>query len=115
MANEFDEKLGTYTQWADGFSRTSLRQALKDQVVIQRGQLNNGNQDARTTPSGRSRQEYDAVRATRDDLDYREWNEDTGYSGVTRWPQGPGMIGNGVVTESEKRRRARRDELDDGF
>lgn len=115
MATEYDQKLGTYAQWADGFSRTSLRQALKDQVLIQQGRLNNGNDDGRTTPSGRTREEYDALRSSRDDLDYREWNEDTGFSGVTRRPQGPGMAANGVRSESEKLRQARREKLDEGF
>jgi len=115
MSNEFDDTLGIYTQWAEGFSRTSLRHALKDQVVLARGQLNDGDEAQRYTPAGRSESEYDTVRATRDDLDYREWNEDTGYSGVTRWPQGPGMAGNGIESENQKRRRARKEQLDNGF
>jgi hypothetical protein len=109
------EALGTYTQWADGFSRKSLRAALRDQAIIQRGILNGESDLSRYTPSGRSEAEYDNLRATRDDLDYREWNEETGYSGVTRRPAGPGMVGHGARTEADKRRAARRQQLDDGF
>ncbi|MCC6622138.1 MAG: hypothetical protein IT385_12820 [Deltaproteobacteria bacterium] len=121
MANEredatrVNETLGTYTQWAEAFNRKSLRAALKDQALIQRGIMNGASDDARYTPAGRSEQEYTTLRATRDDLDYREWNEETGYSGVTRRPAGPGMVGHGARTEAEKRRAQKRKQLDDGF
>lgn len=115
-------ELGTYTQWAEAFSKKDLERALRDQALIRHAQLKDGNDYTRTTPSGLTQRAYDVVRAERDDLDYREWNSDTGFSGVNRWPKGPGMVGQGPVrqvrgaqTEAEIRRRARRDQLDDGF
>jgi len=112
-------ELGTYTQWAEAFSKGDLERALKDQAMIRHAQLKDGNDYTRTTPSGLTQRAYDVVRADRDDLDYREWNSDTGFSGVNRWPKGPGMVGQGpgrgVQTEGEIRRRARKEQLDDGF
>ena len=104
------EELGTYTQWAYGFSEASLERALDDQRTLRKGQLNDGDAYTRTTPSGPSESNSRKLRADRDDLDYREWNSDTGFSGVDRWPTGPG-----VQTEGQQRRRARRVLLDDGF
>ena len=107
--------LGTYTLWAEGFSEASLQRALRDQATLKRGELNDGNDDCRYTRAQQTRRACDTLRAERDNLDYREWNEDTGFSGVTRWPEGPGMSANGVQSEGDKRRRARRIALDDGF
>lgn len=114
-SDESTASLGTYTQWAEGFSKASLDRALRDQVVLKHGELNNGNDDCRYTRAQQTKQACDTLRAERDNLDYREWNADSGFSGVTRWPEGPGMSANGVQTEGQKRRRARRVELDDGF
>jgi hypothetical protein len=108
-------ELGTYTQWAEAFSKKDLDRALRDQALIHRAQLNDGNDYCRTTPSGLTRSAYDNLRAGRDDLDNRDWNSDTGFSGLNRAPQGPGMVGRGVETTHQKKRRARRELLDDGF
>lgn len=112
-------ELGTYTQWAEAFSKKDLDRALKDQALIRHAQLNDGNDYCRSTPSGLTKRAYDTVRTERDDLDYREWNSDTGYSGVNRWPKGPGMVGQnvgrGIETEGQISRRTRRELLDDGF
>jgi len=110
MAKDYEEALGTYTQWAEGFSPESVERALRDQVNLKRGQLNDGDEYSRTTPAGFSRRHYDKIRAERDDLDYREWNASTGFSGVNRWPAGPG-----VESEGQGRRRARREAIDEGF
>jgi hypothetical protein len=108
-------ELGTYTQWAEAFSRKDLDRALADQALLRRSQLKDGNDYCRTTPAGHSRRAYDTIRAERDDLDYREWNSDTGYSGVNRWPTGPGITARGVESPAQKRRRERKELLDDGF
>jgi hypothetical protein len=112
--NSPDETLGTYTQWAEAFSKRELDRALADQAIIQRAQLNDGNDLCRSTPSQPSKRAYDTIRAERDDLDYREWNSDTGFSGVNRWPKSPGMA-RGAENEGQRLRRARKELLDDGF
>ncbi len=114
-SDESTASLGTYTQWAEGFTPASLDRALRDQVVLKHGEMNNGNDDCRYTRAQQTKQACDTLRSERDNLDYREWNADSGFSGVTRWPAGPGMSANGAQTEGQKRRRARRVELDDGF
>ncbi len=114
MTQRYDAELGTYTRWAEAFSPAGLEKTLKDQAVLRRGMLREDHV-CRVTPSQPTRRAYDAIRATRDDLDNREWNEDTGFSGVTRWPSGPGMVGRGVETEGQVRRRATIERLDDGF
>lgn len=107
--------LGTYTRWAEGFSEASLERALDDQRALRRGQMNDGDEYNRTTPAGLSESHYRKLRSDRDDLDYREWNEETAFSGVDRWPTGAGVQSTGVQSEGQKRRRDRRDRLDDGF
>jgi hypothetical protein len=114
MSQSYDKDLGTYTRWAEAFSPEGLQKTLKDQATLRRGQLREGDGN-RVTPAQPTRRAYDAIRATRDNLDYREWNDDTGFSGVTRWPSGPGMVGHGVETDGQKRRRAHLEQLDDGF
>lgn len=114
MTDRWNKELGTYNRFAEAFSNDQLERTLKDQATIKRAQLREGNV-VRVTPSQPSKRAYDAIRATRDDLDCREWNADTGFSGVTRWPSGPGMMGHGVETEGQKRRRATIEQLDDGF
>ncbi|MFT7580819.1 MAG: hypothetical protein ACI9MR_002493 [Myxococcota bacterium] len=109
-AAELQETLGTYTQWAEAFSPEGLQIALKDQARLRGGQLSDGDLCTRTTPSGFSKETYDVIRTDRNDMDYREWNEETGFHGVSRWPTGPGMQSDG-----QKRRRKRRQDLDDGF
>jgi hypothetical protein len=108
------EGLGTYTQWAEAFSKRDLDRALSDQAIIARSQMNEGNDHCRSTPSQPSKRAYDKIRTERDDLDYREWNSDTGFSGVNRWPKAPG-IGRGAETERQREHRARKEILDDGF
>ncbi len=108
-------ELGTYTQWAEAFTKKDLDRALTDQAIIRKSQLNDGNDYCRTTPSGLTKSAYDVVRMSRDDLDYREWNSDTGYSGVNRWPKGPGMVGRGMESDGQQRRRQHKELLDDGF
>lgn len=115
MAGRYEEELGTYAKWAEAFSRQDLDRALRDQAILHRARLRDGNEDARYTPSQGSQRACDTVRAERDDLDYREWNSDTGFSGVSRWPSAPGMLGRGQQSELQKKRRARKDLLDDGF
>lgn len=108
-------ELGTYAQWAEAFSKKDLDRALKDQALIRHAQLNDGNDYCRTTPSGLTRSAYDNLRAQRDDLDNHDWNSDTGFSGLSRTPSGPGIAARGVETAQQKTRRARRELLDDGF
>ncbi|MCA9514865.1 MAG: hypothetical protein KC635_07985 [Myxococcales bacterium] len=105
-----EEVLGTYAQWVAGYSPESVARAMHDQAALRRGQMNDGNEYNRTVPSGPSERHYDKLRTERDDLDYREWNSDTGFSGVNRWPTGPGM-----QTDQQKRRRAARKVIDEGF
>jgi len=110
MGSGAEEELGTYTQWAYGYEDSGVERAIEDQRTLRRGQMNDGDSFDRYTPAGPSERHYRKLRADRDDLDYREWNSDTGFSGVDRWPTGPG-----VQSEGQKRRRARMAELDDGF
>lgn len=114
MSEKFDKELGTFQRFAEAFSRAGLEKTLNDQVVLRRGMLRESNV-MRVTPSQPTKRAYDAIRATRDDLDCREWNADTGFSGVTRTPAGPGMIGHGIETEGQKQRRTTLEQLDDGF
>lgn len=110
------EKNPRIARWATGTSDASLDRALADQETLTRGKLNESDDDSRYTPSGLSRSHYDALRMDRDDLDFREWNEDTGFSGVGRWPSNPGVGGQGGArTASERRRLRRKLELDEGF
>lgn len=110
MGSGAEEELGTYTQWAYGYEESGVERALDDVRTLRKGQLNDGDSYTRTTPSGPSESNSKKLRADRDDLDYREWNSDTGFSGVDRWPTGPG-----VQSEGQKRRSARKAQLDDGF
>ena len=109
-----DEKrgkdLGVYGEWATGFSEASLDRALRDQQILRRGQLRDGDEYARYAPNQPSPSASTVIRATRDDLEFREWNEETGFSGVDRWPDAPG-----VQSPGQKRRRQRRDQIDEGF
>lgn len=117
MSTRDTNNLGTYTLWAEAFSSQELTKRLNDQAQLKRGQLCDGNNFTRTTPAGLSRRAYDNVRANRVDMDNREWNSDTGFSGVNRWPKDPGMQGQGqgVQTPAEIRRRKVVERLDDGF
>ena len=104
-------------RWATGTSQESLERSLEDVEILTRSRLKASDSETRYTPAGLSKSHYDTLRMDRDDLDYREWNEETGFSGVDRWPSGPGMEGtdSAHLTESERRRRRKRIELDDGF
>ena len=115
MAGRYEEELGTYSQWAEAFSKQGLDKALRDQALLHRAQLRDGSDSARYTPSQGNQRACDKVRSERDDLDNREWNSDTGFSGVSRWPSAPGMLGRGQESDAQKKRRARKDLLDDGF
>ena len=99
-----------HSRWASATSSESLERAMRDQATIARRRLNDGDTHTGYTQAHFSRRYYDVVRCHRDDLDYREWNASTGFSGVNRWPTRPGL-----ETESQARRRRRRAELDDGF
>ena len=107
-------------RWAFGTSDKSVQRALDDVARLNRGHLNEGDSSTRYTLSGPSRKHYDTLRFTRDDLDYREWNQETGYWGIHRWPSGPGEAGQAHpirhgLTEAQKRRRERRVEIEEGF
>jgi hypothetical protein len=116
MATRYDEKLGTYTQWAEAFSREGLERALRDQANIRHGQLNNGNEHTRYTPAQGDRRTCDTVRAGRDDLEFRDWNSEHGFSGASRPMNGPGSVGMaGTESEGQHRRRRRREVIDEGF
>ncbi|MGM0578694.1 MAG: hypothetical protein ACQEXJ_23415 [Myxococcota bacterium] len=111
-----------YGRWATGTSRESLDRAIRDQKRLIRGSLNAGDETVRNVEAGPSRSRYDTLRYTRDDMDYREWNEDGGYWGIGRWPQGPGVPTSpgehypaGAQSEAERRRAARKAEIDEGF
>ena len=104
------DDLGTFQKWAQGANPQSLERALADQRVLRRGQLNDGNVFSRTTPAGLTESTFQKLRSDRDDLDYREWNTESAFMGVDRWPSAPG-----VQSEGQKRRRARAEHLDDGF
>ncbi len=102
---------------ATATSDASLDRALRDQATLRRGRLNATDDDNRYTPSGLSREHYDALRTDRDDLDYREWMASTQFSGLVRPPTTPGMAGqaDGSKTEAERRRDKLRRDLDEGF
>jgi hypothetical protein len=104
-------------RWATGTSQESLERSLKDVEILRRGRLKASDSETRYTPAGLSKSHYDTLRMDRDDLDYREWNEETGFSGLNRWPSDPGMGETEPehLTESERKRRRKRIELDDGF
>jgi hypothetical protein len=104
-----ENKLGT-SRWVSGTSQASAERALRDLEILQRGQLNQSDHEDRYAPAQDTRSACDVLRAHRDDLDFREWNETTGFSGVNRWPLGPGLR-----TEAAARRARRRQELDEGF
>ena len=114
MSDKPENNLGTYGLWTEAFSAKSLERIFVDQARLQRGMLRHDT-DCRVTPASPAKLAYDEIRATRDNQDYREWNEDTGFSGVNRWPAGPGMTGHGVETDGQQRRRAHLEQLDDGF
>ncbi|MCB9730241.1 MAG: hypothetical protein H6746_17355 [Deltaproteobacteria bacterium] len=99
-----------YARWASGTSDKSLARAIKDQARIIAGRLNATNATTRYTEAGLSRSHYDQLRYQRGDLDFREWNESTGFSGIDRRPTGPGM-----PEEGRRRRGAERKRIDDGF
>ena len=118
MSTRYDDELGTYSQWAEGFSNKGLESVLRDQVIIRRGQLNDGNDYTRYTPAQGSKSACDTVRAERDDLEFRDWNSEFGFHGASRPKPGPGMVGRrgpGAESDGQARRRARRAEVDDGF
>lgn len=104
-------------RWSTGTSDQSLNRALSDQVILNQGRMKASDSETRYTPAGLSRSHYDALRTDRDDLDNREWNDATGFSGVNRWPDAPGMAGQEPVqmSASERRRNRIRNEVDDGF
>ena len=104
-------------RWSTGTSDSSLDRALRDQAILNQGRMKATDSETRYTPAGLSRSHYDALRMDRDDLDFREWNEETGYHGVDRWPTGPGMSGQEAesTTEAERRRARLRREVDEGF
>ena len=104
-------------RWATGTSDASLKRSIDDFATLTKGRLRATDAETRTTPAGFSQSHYDALRYDRDDLDFREWNEDTGFHGVNRWPTGPGMEGQdlGELDEAERRRARLRVEMDDGF
>lgn len=115
MATRYDDELGTYTQWAEAFSRKGLETALRDQALIHRGQLNDGNEYTRYTPAHLTQRACDVVRAERDDLEFRDWNSEHGFSGASRERAGPGMVGRGQESARQVERRARRKAIDEGF
>jgi len=110
MSSQGKDDLGTFARWAQGFSPESLERALADQRILRKGQLNDGDVFTRTTPAGLTESHYQTLRGGRDDLDFREWNTESAFSGVDRWPNAPG-----AQSEGQKRRRARREQMDDGF
>lgn len=115
---KIDGILAVYAEWATGFSEEGLQRVLADQAAIQRGRLRDGDEYPRYAPNQPSKRGYDTIRAERDDLDYREWNEETGFNGVNRWPTGPGVTGPpgpGARSEGQRRRQRRRRELEEGF
>jgi len=115
MATRYDEELGTYTQWAVAFSAKGLERALRDQAIIRRGQLNDGNDYTRYTPAQPTQRACDTTRVERDDLEFRDWNSDNGFAGASRPTPGPGMLGRGQESDGQKHRRAKREQMDDGF
>lgn len=102
--------LGAYAHWVAGYTPESVERAARDLGVLRRGQMNASNDYNRPVNFGPSERTYAKLRTERDDLDYREWNEETGFSGVDRWPTGPGM-----PSRHQARRRALRDVIDEGF
>ncbi len=117
MATRYDDELGTYTRWAEAFSDQGLERALADQALIHRGQLNDGDDFTRYTPAQGNRRACDTVRAARDDLEFRDWNSDFGFSGASRPLTAPGMLGRAgrVESDGEARRRAQKRVIDEGF
>ena len=126
MATRYDDELGTYTQWAQAFSQKDLETRLRDQAILHRGQLNDGNDNTRYTPAQPTMRAADTTRANRDDLEFRDWMGEFGFSGNKRTLHGPGMfgqgqpsgpsgIGRGHETTEQKHRRLRRETLEDGF
>jgi len=116
MPTRYDDELGTYTQWAEAFSPKGLDKALADQAALHRGQLNDGNDHARYTPSQGTQRACDTTRAGRDDLEFRDWNSDAGFFGASRARMGPGMFGRGQESAGQQRRRAKlREVVEDGF
>ncbi len=115
MATRYDDELGTYAQWAFGFNPKDTEKRLRDQALIRRGQLNDGNDYTRYTPSQGTQSACDVVRADRDDLEFRDWNSEHGFSGASRALPGPGMYGRGQESDGQKHRRLKRELLDDGF
>lgn len=110
------EPVDRYRRYMTGPSEGSLDRAVRDLRGIIRGRQRVDGGADRYTEAGLSRSHYDQLRHQRDDLDYREWNADTGFSGVTRQPDGPGMAAQaGAITPADMRRRLRRLELEDGF
>ena len=99
----------SYERWMTGTTPESRERAVQDQRQLNQGKVREG--AARTyTRAGFSRSNCDQLRRDRDDLDYREWMSETGFSGLKRRHQGPG-----VETEGQQRRRQRLRDLDEGF
>lgn len=115
MPTRYDHDLGTYTQWAEAFTKKGLDRALHDQALIRRGQMNDGNDFVRYTPAQPTQSACDVWRADRNDLEFRDWNKEFGFSGNSRERSGPGMYGRGQESEGQKQRRQQREQLDDGF
>jgi hypothetical protein len=97
-------------RWASGTSAKSVTRAVDDQARLIKGRLNAGNASTRYTEAGLSKSHYDQLRYQRGDLDFREWNASTGFSGIDRRPTGPGM-----PQEGTRRRGGPRVRIDDGF
>lgn len=115
MATRYEEELGTYSQWAQAFTSKGLETALRDQALLRRGQLNDGNEYTRYAPSQGTQRACDTHRVGRDDLEFRDWNAEHGFSGASRTLPGPGMFGRGQESDGQKHRRAKREHIDDGF
>lgn len=111
------------SRYARAVSEAGLKRALDDQARLTRGRWNASNADSRHLPAGLSESHYQALRSDRDQLDSKEWNEHTGFSGCDRWPDDPGMpeagddeqAADARRTARQLRRAQRRMEIDDGF
>ncbi len=105
-----DDKKPAMARWASGTSDESLSRAVNDQAKLVKGRMNAGNISTRYTAAGLLTSHYDQLRHQRADLDYREWNADTGFWGIDRRPTGPGMPAEGTRHRGPARRR-----IIDGF
>lgn len=117
MSDTQQPKNPKIANWATGSSDKSLRRALEDAARIEQGRLTQTDDEARTTPAGFSKERYDAVRSERDELDYKEWMDSAGFSGLRRAPEGPGLltVEERKQAQAEARRARLRRELEEGF